>query len=131
MQTNLKFNSLQFFTPVNRTRETKWIHALVSLSAGKSNTDNFYLYLDHLIKSENLKWKYVRVGFDTNNIYLTEGNELNGYYINSNNAICNRNLIEGLYKLLGITIPYGTRQRIKVKFTFKKVEDGIYLLKKI
>lgn len=131
MQTNLKFNTLQFFSPSNRQRNAKFVHALLSLGAGKNNTDNYYLYLEHLINSEELKWKYVRVAHDKNNIYLTEGNEMNGYYINTNNAITNRNLIENIFDLLQIKITYGTKQKIKVKFTFQKVENGIYLLKKI
>ena len=131
MQTNLKFNTLQFFTPVNRMRDTKWIHALVSLNAGKTSNDNYYLYLEHLINAERLKWKYVRVAHDKNNIYLSEGNEMNGFYINTNNAITSRSLIENIFDLFQIKIPYGTKQKIKVKFNFQKVEDGIYLLKKI
>jgi hypothetical protein len=131
MQTNLKFNTLQFFSPSNRQRNTKVVHALLSLGAGKSNTDNYYLYLEHLINAEGLKWKHVRVAHDKNNIYLTEGNEMNGYYINTNNAITSKNLIENIFDLLQIKIPYGTKQKIKVKFTFQKVDDGIYLLKKI
>ena len=131
MQTNLKFNTLQFFSPSNRQRNSKFVHVLLSLNAGKNNADNYYLYLEHLINSEGLKWKYVRVGHDKNDIYLTEGNEMNGYYINTNNAITNRNLIESIFQVFKIQIPYGTKQKVKVKFTFQKVEDGIYLLKKI
>jgi hypothetical protein len=33
--------------------------------------------------------------------------------------------------LLKIEIPFATGQCIKVLFTYKKVEDGMYLLKKI
>lgn len=131
MQTNLKFNSLQFFSPTNKATPIKWVHALFSTGAGKKNSENFYLYLDYLIQAEKLKWKYVRVAHDSNHIYITEGNELNGYFLNTNNALTSRSLIEGIFDLLKIPYTYGTKQRIKVKFAFQKVEEGMYLLKKI
>lgn len=132
MQTNLKFTTLNYFTPVNRLKSTKFVHALLSLGAGAKNTDNYYLYLEHLLRLEKLNWKFVRVSHDkNNNLYLTEGNELNGFFINTNSAITNRSLIENIFNLFNIAIPYGTKQRIKVKFTFEKVDEGVYLLKKI
>jgi hypothetical protein len=132
MQTNLKFSTLNYLTPVNRLRQSKYVHALLSLGAGAKGSDNYYLYLEHMLNCEKLNWKYVRVAHDQNkNIYLMEGNELNGYYINTNSSITNRDMIEKIFELLDIQIPYGTKQKIKVKFYFQKVENGIYLLKKI
>lgn len=131
MQTNLKFNSLQFFSPSSKATPIKWLHALYSVGAGKKNSENYYLYLDYLIQSEKLKWKYVKVSHDTENIYLTEGNELNGFFLNTNNALSSRSLIEGIFELFKVPIQYGTKQKIKVKFAFQKVEEGVYLLKKI
>lgn len=132
MQTNLKFSTLNYFTPVNRLKNTKYVHALLSLGAGAKSTDNYYLYLEHLLRLEKLDWKFVRVSHDkSNNMYLTEGNEMNGFYINTNSAITNRSLIENIFSLFNIPIPYGTKQKIKVKFDFEKVEEGVYLLKKI
>jgi hypothetical protein len=131
MQTNLKFNSLQFFSPSKKSTNMKWVHALFSTGAGKKNSENFYLYLDYLIESENLKWKYIRVSHDSNHIYLSEGNEMNGYFLNSNNALASRSLIEGIFDFLKIPVSYETKQKIKVKFYFQKVEEGMYLLKKI
>jgi hypothetical protein len=132
MQTNLKFNTLQFFAPsYSRKQADKNIHLLMTISKVRKTHDVFYLYLNTLLDSENLKWEYIRIAHDGNNLFLTKGDEYNGFKLNSNKCISNKNLMCQIFDFFKIEYNLETPMKIKLNFSFRKVENDVYLLKKI
>jgi hypothetical protein len=132
MQTNLKFNTITFFKPVIKSKDPKIVHAMISISpTGKGTNNNHYFYLNNLILEERLKWSHVRIGHEDGNLYLTSGNEENGFKLSVNNTINSKELISTIFKMYNIVEPNEITKKIKIRFTFQKIDNDMYLLKKI
>lgn len=131
MQTNLKLNLLTYFNPVHSRTPENQAHAMISLSDKKGANDNHYFYIKHLLSNHGLKWKYIRFAHNSGNLFVTEGNEENGFFIGANNAVQNKQLLIEIFNFFRIPVPIHKGQKMKVNFTFSKVEEGLFILKKI
>jgi hypothetical protein len=133
MQTNLKFNSITFFNPVyERSGMPKnVIHVTISIAAaGKQNNNNYYFYVKNLLLLENLNWRYVKIGHENGNLYVTKGNEDNGYKISTQGTVNNKHLVATIFNMFNVATPNQITKRKKIIFTFQKIDNDMFILQK-
>jgi hypothetical protein len=133
MQTNLKFQNITFLKPVYRLRASlnrnSYIRYYLKGSTRKSNILDIDLH--QFFKSEKLSWKYVKIGTQNDNLILMEGNKENGFSVSANGIISNKVLVTNLFDFFNCRIPTKPNDAIRILLEFKKIDAGIYQLKKI
>jgi hypothetical protein len=134
MQTNLILNSIKFFHNKRGKRggTFKNPHITYLVPGDVRKNSNYTFNISRIVKVDKLDWEFVKIGSFGNHLIITKATKDEGVFLaKDNKTISSKSLMNDILEFLKIQIPTKPNERVEVYFDFEKIEDNMYLLKKI